>query len=59
MAFKILSLLAFAALAATGISAICVNYGYLETRFMFDLSAFAGLLFGTAGIFLGFLEETR
>ena len=54
---KVFSLISFAAMMAMMFSALAVEHGYLENRFLFDCFALTSMFSAVVGIFVGFLND--
>jgi len=54
---KVFSLISFAATMAMMFSAVALEHGYLENRFLFDIFALVAMMSAVVGIFAGFLND--
>jgi len=57
MWLKMFSLISFAAMMAMAFSALALEHGYLENRFLFDCFALTAMFSAVVGIFAGFLND--
>jgi len=57
MWLKMFSLISFAAMMAMMFSALALEHGYLENRFLFDCFALVAMFSAVVGIFAGFLND--